>query len=87
MIKRILILAAMSVPLSSCGGGDSGSGDNGGGGVGGGPPAAQTCPCNGTSYPAGTCIKCGGIYQYCGSNGQWTQAQMGGGGAVPPGCR
>ena len=86
MIKRIFVLVAGSMILASCGG-DSGSSGNSGGAGGGGSPAAQTCPCNSTNYPAGTCIKCNGIYQDRGSSGQWTPAQMGGGGAVPPGCR
>lgn len=58
---------------------EDGRSDTGGGGSG------PTCTAGGRSYPNGSCIKLNGSYQRCGPGG-WSGAQMGGTGAIPPGC-
>jgi hypothetical protein len=81
LVIRLVITAALGAfALSGCD--DSSSGGRGSGSNDG----QVTCTTGGTSYPVGTCRKISGLYMRCGSSGQWTNVQMGGGGAVPPDC-
>jgi hypothetical protein len=83
VLRPIIALVMLSF-LSACGGGSDGDSSNNGGGGGGGG-GGPTCTYAGSNYPVGQCIKINGSYMRCTAGG-WQNAQMGGGGARPPGC-